>query len=55
MAYELETQIEELRAELRNAVDPFERDQIETELAAAQAELLLTIAELDGVDAEPPF
>ncbi|MBX5166816.1 MULTISPECIES: hypothetical protein [unclassified Rhizobium] len=56
MTYELERQIEELRAELRNAVDPSERRQIEAELDLAQAELTLATAELDGrVDAEPPF
>jgi hypothetical protein len=56
MTYELECQIEELRAELRNAVDPCERRQIEAELDLAQAELTLAIAELDGrADAEPPF
>lgn len=56
MTYEIESQIEELRAELRNALDPCERRQIEAELDLAQAELTLAIAELDGcVDAEPPF
>jgi hypothetical protein len=56
MTYELECQIEELRAELRNAVDPGERRQIETELDLAKAELMLTTAELNGrVDPEPPF
>ncbi|WP_458380386.1 hypothetical protein [Sinorhizobium medicae] len=56
MTYELECQIEELRAELRNAVEPCERRQIETELELAQAELAQAMAELDGsVDAEPPF
>ena len=56
MTYELECQIEELRAELRNAVDACERRQIATELDLAQAELTLATAELDGrVDAEPPF
>ncbi len=56
MTYELECQIEELRAELRNAVDPCERGQIEAELDLAQAELTLAIAELDGrADTEPPF
>ena len=56
MTYELECQIEQLRAELRNAVDPCERRQIEAELDLAQAELTLAIAELDGrIDAEPPF
>ena len=56
LTYELECQIEELRAELRNAVDPSECRLIEAELDLAQAELTLAIAELDGrVDAEPPF
>ena len=56
MTFELECQIEELRAELRNAVDPGERRQIETELDLAQAELTLAFAEMDGrVDAEPPL
>ncbi len=56
MTHELEHQIEELRAELRNAVDPCERRQIETELDLAQAELTLAIAKTDGsADAEPPF
>jgi F0F1-type ATP synthase epsilon subunit len=35
----IEQHIEELRAELRNAVDRDERGQIEAELAAAVAEL----------------
>ena len=56
MTHELERQIEELRAELRNAVDPCERRQIAAELDIAQAELTLAIAEMDGsADAEPPF
>lgn len=56
MTYELECQIEELRAELRNAADFSERRLIEAELDLAQAELTLAVAELDGrVDAEPPF
>ncbi|MGO7028532.1 hypothetical protein ACCS69_32415 [Rhizobium johnstonii] len=56
MTYELECQIEELRAELRNAIDQCERRQIEAELDLAQAELTLAIAELDGrVNTEPPF
>lgn len=56
MTYELECQIEELRAELRNALDRCERRLIEAELDLAQAELTVAIAELDGrVDAEPPF
>lgn len=56
MTYELEIQIEELRAELRNAVDGAERRQIEAELEIAQAELIVAAAELDGLaNAEPPF
>ncbi len=56
MMMSLEMQIEELRAELRNALEPCERRQIEAELDLAQAELTVAIAELDGrVDAEPPF
>ncbi|MDE3765446.1 hypothetical protein [Sinorhizobium meliloti] len=56
MTHELEIQIEELRAELRNAFDCAERSQIEAELEVAQAELAITIAELDGLaEAEPPF
>jgi hypothetical protein len=56
MTNELEQQIEELRAEMRNAIDPCERRQIEAELDLAQAELTLAIAEMDGcVDTEPPF
>ena len=56
MTYELEIQIEELRAELRNAVDGAERRQIEDELEVAQAELIVAAAELDGLaEAEPPF
>jgi phosphoglycerate-specific signal transduction histidine kinase len=56
MTYELEIQIEELRAELRNTVDGAERRQIEAELEVAQAELAIAAAEMDGlVEAEPPF
>ncbi|MFN3508527.1 MAG: hypothetical protein ACK4ZU_13685 [Allorhizobium sp.] len=56
MTYELEIQIEELRAELRNAVDGSERRQIQAELEMAQAELIVAGAELDGLaEAEPPF
>ncbi|APG95335.1 hypothetical protein [Sinorhizobium americanum] len=55
MTTALEIHIEELRAELRNA-DPAERGQIEAELELARAELVVVIAERDGVvDAEPPF
>lgn len=56
MTYELECQIEQTRAELRNAVDPSERRLIVAELDLAQAKLMLAMAELDGsVDGEPPF
>lgn len=53
MTNALETQIEELRAELRNA-DPAERRQIQAELEQAQAELAAAIAGQEGIDAEPP-
>ncbi|MBT9372558.1 MULTISPECIES: hypothetical protein [unclassified Rhizobium] len=56
MTYELEIQIEELRAELRNAVDGVERRQIAAELDIAQAELIVAAADLDGLaESEPPF
>lgn len=52
----IEQHIEELRAELRNAVDPVERRWIVAELELARAELEVLMAEDDGlVDAEPPF
>ncbi|WP_179874241.1 hypothetical protein [Rhizobium sp. L43] len=55
MTYELEIQIEELRVELRNAVDDAERRQIQAELEMAQAELIVADAELDGLaEVEPP-
>jgi ABC-type phosphate transport system auxiliary subunit len=56
MTYELVIQIEELRAELRNAVDGAERRQIQAELEVLQAELAVAATEMDGLaDAEPPF
>jgi len=56
MTYTLEIQIEELRAELRNAVDGAERRDIEAELECALAELAVIVAEQDGrLEAEPPF
>lgn len=56
MTYELEIQIEELRAELRNTVDGAERRQIQAELEVAQAELTLILAQHHGlVEAEPPL
>ncbi|ARM14888.1 hypothetical protein Bra5_PB00138 (plasmid) [Rhizobium phaseoli Brasil 5] len=55
MTIPLEIQVEELRAELRNA-DPAERRQIEAELEIARAELRVAIAEQEGaIDAAPPF
>jgi ABC-type Zn uptake system ZnuABC Zn-binding protein ZnuA len=55
MTIALEIQVEELRAELRNA-DPAKRRQIEAELELAQAELAAAIAEQEGtIDAAPPF
>ncbi|MCO6181053.1 hypothetical protein [Ciceribacter sp. RN22] len=55
MMIALEIQIEELRAELRNA-DGVERRQIAAELELARAELAAAIAEQEGtLDAAPPF
>jgi len=52
----IEQHIDELRAELRNAVDANERRQIEVELELARAEREVILAEQDGrVSAEPPF
>lgn len=56
MTYELEIQIEELRAEMNNACDANEGRQIAAELELALAELAAIEAEQDGcVSAEPPF
>lgn len=56
MTYELEIQIEELRVELRNAVDGAERRQIQAEFEIVQAELIVAAAEMEGLaEAEPPF
>ncbi len=56
MIYALEIQIEELRAELRSAVDAAERRQIQGELEIAQAELAVAVAEQEGVaEVDPPF
>lgn len=56
MTYDIEIQIEELRAELRNACEVGERRQIQTELDAAQAELAAAVALLnETVDREPPY
>lgn len=56
MTISIESHIEELRAELRNADDHMERAQISIELDLAEAELAVVIAEQSGeVDPEPPF
>ncbi|WP_324763883.1 hypothetical protein SO078_23945 (plasmid) [Sinorhizobium meliloti] len=55
MTIATEIQVEELRAELRNA-DAAERHQIEAELELAQAELAAATAEQEGTfDPAPPF
>lgn len=55
MTISIEQHIEELRAELRNAVYRDERHQIEAELAQAFAELKAAITKQDAeLDAEPP-
>lgn len=52
----IEQHIEELRAELRNAVDRAERRQIEAELIVALAEHEAMLAEAEGYfSSEPPF
>lgn len=56
MTISLEMQVEELRAEMKNACDANERRQIAVELELALAELAAVEAEQDGrVSAEPPF
>ncbi|SEI19528.1 hypothetical protein SAMN05216228_10464 [Rhizobium tibeticum] len=56
MTYDIEIEIEELRAELRNACDAGERRQIEIELDVAQAELAAAVAlQNETVDREPPY
>ncbi|MFN7026517.1 MAG: hypothetical protein ACK4QP_18785 [Pseudorhizobium sp.] len=56
MTYELEIQIEELRAELNNACDAAERREFQTEMELVRAELAIIITEQDGrLDAELPF
>jgi len=47
----IEQHIEELRAELKNAVNAAERRQIQAELELAEAELAVALAE----EPEPPF
>jgi len=52
----LEQHIEELRLELREAIDAAERREIEIELELARAELAVIMAEQDGrISTEPPF
>lgn len=52
----IEQHIEELLAELRNAIGANERRQIEAELDLGKAEREVASAEQDGrVRAEPPF
>lgn len=52
----IDQHIEELRAELRNAVEADERRWIEEELAMALAEREAIWAEQDGlISSEPPF
>ena len=56
MTISLEMQVEELRAETKNACEANERRQIAAELELALAELAAIEAERDGrVSAEPPF
>lgn len=56
MTYNIEIQIEELRAEIRNACDAGERRQIQAELDAAQAELAAAVAlQNETVDRAPPY
>ncbi|MGL3609065.1 hypothetical protein ACSV9I_21345 [Rhizobium sp. G187] len=56
MTYCLEQHIEELRAEFRNVIDADERGEIAAELELAQAEMMVAVAEQQGIlDAEPPF
>ena len=52
----IEQHIEELRAELRDAIDATERRQIVTELELALAECEAMLAEAQGrYSTEPPF
>jgi F0F1-type ATP synthase epsilon subunit len=56
MTISIEQHIEELRAELRNAVTMNDRRSISQELEIALAELAVIQAEQDGlIGAEPPF
>lgn len=52
----LEIQIEELRAELRNAVDAGERRQIAAELKILRAKLTFNASDQDRtIESVPPF
>ncbi|WP_292492069.1 hypothetical protein [Mesorhizobium sp.] len=52
----IDQHIEELRAELRNAVDPIERREIMEDLEMALAEREAMLAEAEGhYSSEPPF
>lgn len=56
MTYDIEMQIEELRAEAASCNDLVERREIKAELESLQAELAVIVAEQDGgQEAEPPF
>jgi hypothetical protein len=56
MTISIEQHIEELRAELRNAVSVSDRRSIGQELEIAMAELAVIQAEQDGlISGEPPF
>jgi hypothetical protein len=56
MTMSIDQHIEELRSELRNAVDRDERRWIEEELAMALAEREAIWAEQEGLaSSEPPF
>ncbi|MDX3925900.1 MAG: hypothetical protein QHC90_08850 [Shinella sp.] len=56
MTISLEQQIEELRAEMKNACDANDRRVIAAELEMALAELAVVEAEQDGrINGEPPF
>lgn len=50
----IDQHIEELRAELRNAVDPDERREIETELATAIAQREALLADAYGPEIIEP-
>jgi hypothetical protein len=56
MTMHLEIQIEELRAELRNAADASGRRQIKAELEVLRAELAVIAADQDDtIESAPPL